>query len=589
MPLADLLCRERAPGSVVAFSPGRRYDWAGFCGHVSILCGRLQGMPRGRWLLVCESSYDFAVGLFALWQTGNIAVLPPNSQPGSLEDIDDGLCGVVCDLPPRGGGKPWLSPVSVPGEAGRRWQPLVRSGVCLELCTSGSTGERKRVAKTLSQLEDELAAQERTFGASLGDCAVVATVSHQHIYGLLHRLLWPLCAQRPFSSQTLAFWEEVVVVLRGQPAGCVVSSPTHLDRAGRDTAPALAGCRAIFSAGGPLRRATAENIQRLTGCVPIEMFGSTETGGVGWRQQVSLGAGDEWRPFDGVEVSVVDAQAQPSRLRVRSPFALARPEDSYQLLGDLGEVLPDGRFRVCGRIDRIVKIAESRVSLDEMERRLALHPWVARAALVVLKGGKRIARESIGAVVVLRPGARDVLESKGRQALSREFRSCLRRHFAPATLPRFFRYLEELPYDAQGKITAQALRELFIPAFDPAVTRPEFLARSQDDTQIILRLRVPRNLGYLDGHFPGFSLVPGVVQAMWVWDAATELLRRTPSIKGMAGVKFKEFLLPGHEFTLRVQRCRDREGESLRYDIQDGDINFSSGRFLLSGPSETRG
>lgn len=69
------------------------------------------------------------------------------------------------------------------------------------LFTSGSTGDAKRVAKRLEQLFREVEGVDRALRAlpevvrALADgrsVAVLATVTHQHIYGILFRLLWPL-------------------------------------------------------------------------------------------------------------------------------------------------------------------------------------------------------------------------------------------------------------------------------------------------------------------------------------------------------------------------------------------------------------
>jgi 3-hydroxymyristoyl/3-hydroxydecanoyl-(acyl carrier protein) dehydratase len=96
---------------------------------------------------------------------------------------------------------------------------------------------------------------------------------------------------------------------------------------------------------------------------------------------------------------------------------------------------------------------------------------------------------------------------------------------------------------------------------------------------------VPTDLGYLDGHFPEFPVVPGVVQAKWVWEAAVELLGRAAPLKAMEAVKFKEMLLPGREFSLSVQVQRGGGQEKLLYSIADGDVMFSSGRLILGEPS----
>ncbi|HRE16020.1 MAG TPA: hypothetical protein PLW86_03000, partial [Rhodocyclaceae bacterium] len=58
----------------------------------------------------------------------------------------------------------------------------------LELFTSGSSGEPKRISKRLIQLEAECRVLESFWGGHIGQAAVLATVPHHHIYGLLFRV-----------------------------------------------------------------------------------------------------------------------------------------------------------------------------------------------------------------------------------------------------------------------------------------------------------------------------------------------------------------------------------------------------------------
>ena len=69
----------------------------------------------------------------------------------------------------------------------------------VEFRTSGTTGEGQPVVKALRHLEDEIAALDERLGPALeGDTRIFATASHQHIYGLLFRLLWPLASTEPY-------------------------------------------------------------------------------------------------------------------------------------------------------------------------------------------------------------------------------------------------------------------------------------------------------------------------------------------------------------------------------------------------------
>ena len=220
----------------------------------------------------------------------------------------------------------------------------------LELFTSGSSGERKAIIKTLGQLEREVSVLEETFGKSLGACEAYATVSHQHIYGLLFRLLWPLCAARPFADDTFLLWDELASRLSKDSAFYLVASPTHLERVGPAGIRALrAGrIRALFSSGGPLNPTAAAWMNKTCEVSPIEVFGSTETGGVGWRRWSGASAVEAWTPLKGVTIS-----ENQGRLRVASPF-VSSPR-GWILMDDQGSVSLEGRFQLGRRIDRVVK------------------------------------------------------------------------------------------------------------------------------------------------------------------------------------------------------------------------------------------
>ena len=87
----------------------------------------------------------------------------------------------------------------------------------------------------------------------------------------------------------------------------------------------------------------------------------------------------------------------------------------------------------------------------------------------------------------------------------------LAHHWDRVLLPRAFRYLEALPRDAQGKTPAALLRELFVGSRAPLV-----LAETRGPRSLARELSVPDDLVFLEGHFDGFPVVPGVVQLGWV-------------------------------------------------------------------------
>jgi len=218
--------------------------------------------------------------------------------------------------------------------------------------------------------------------------------------------------------------------------------------------------------------------------------------------------------------------------------------------------------------------------------RLRESPLLEDARVLLLTLGYA---ERIGCVAVLSGEGEELLKRVGRRSLG----LALRDHLAPfwdrILLPRAWRYVAQLPEDRQGKVSHAGLSALFAQGGPPPVTKPEILGESWEDDRCSLELRVPEELVYLEGHFPGVPVVAGVVQMEWVVDALTRLLGETPRIRQMDGLKFASLLQPGDVFSLQVEihRAADAkalagEGISARFEIAQEERVFSRGTFQLS-------
>jgi acyl-coenzyme A synthetase/AMP-(fatty) acid ligase len=273
---------------------------------------------------------------------------------------------------------------------------------------------------------------------------VLATVSHRHVYGLLFRILWPLLERRPFATFDCEYPEQ----LQGEigSGNALISSPAMLKRIGH-LAAGSGRWRAVFSSGGFLPAEAAADVSRVLGVEPNEVLGSTETSGVAWRTPSS--AGFELLPSVEVRASAEEL------LEVRSPFAGV---EGWQAMGDRVAFRADGRFELLGRADRVAKIEDKRISLSEIERRLAEHAYVKDAVAVPLEDE---ARQYVGAVVELTAAGLEALAARGKRALGTELRAALRGRIDAVALPRAFRFPAAMPVDAQGKRQVAALEQLF--------------------------------------------------------------------------------------------------------------------------------
>jgi acyl-coenzyme A synthetase/AMP-(fatty) acid ligase len=589
--LTSLLCDSRSARSLVAFAQEARFSFAQFAAHVHALVAALdsarngtgsarQGAQGGRWLLHTSDSYAFAVGLFALWHRGSVAVLPPNAAPGTIarlaaevagtiSDRADLVPGVVHPLHPR------VTPsrrLSAPFEALGRSQPAV------VLFTSGTTGDGKGVEKLLQQLDDEVQTLESRFGALCADASIFATASHQHLYGLLFRILWPLAAGRPFRTETYLHPAELLPRMM-QTSNCVlIGTPVQLRRMAETPGlEKLRGvCRCVFSSGGPLDEQTADAFAGALGESPIEIFGSTETGGVALRQQAPGPRRLAFTPLPCVEVE----RSPEGCARIRSPFASAQGAQTPVAMGDRITLLGDGRFLLEGRVDRVVKVGEKRLSLPDMEQALRRHPWVREAALIPLGKGAQV---RVGAVIVPSEQGRAALAQEGRRVVSLALGSSLEREFDRVLLPRAHRYVDSLPNDERGKLNLAALTELFARGEESLVTEPELVRESRSDRALERTLRVPRDLSFLEGHFPGFPVVPGVVQLRWALRLAADLLGQEPVLASVEALKFRELLRPGDEFRAAVDLSPSGDAFEFRLESSDPATPrvFSTGRCVL--------
>jgi acyl-coenzyme A synthetase/AMP-(fatty) acid ligase len=342
-------------------------------------------------------------------------------------------------------------PLSCAGSERTPLQPLDPRRGRVDLYTSGSSGAPKCVTKGLLQLQAEIDVLEACWGSLLGNATMVATVPHHHIYGMLFRILWPLCAGRAFDAGITTEPAALLDRLQQTEEAALVSSPAHLARLPEliDLDALAPTTRCVFSSGAPLPRQVAQVFARRLGNAPIEVYGSTETGGIAWRRQGADPHSIRWSPLPGVEVRVTEGA-----LCLRRPFL---GDAGWTRLEDAAELLADGRFLLNGRLDRIAKVEGKRVSLPEVEQRLREHPWIADAAVVRLSGSK----DTLGAAVVLQAAAQSRLQSEGLPRLTIDLRAFLQNWFEPVLIPRRWRFLDRLPVNERGKVAAAELARLF--------------------------------------------------------------------------------------------------------------------------------
>lgn len=436
------LFQAHGPDALLAFG-AEDVDAHGARGAIEALARALpKAAPGERVVVICRDRLAFLVAFVGAGRAGYAVALPANAQPETIRQLrlQPGVRTVIHDGEGEAGfdARDFLAApapydelaVRVPPE-----QPLV------VIHTSGTTGAPKACPKTAAQLLGEALTLRRAFPDVEG-ARVLAVVPPYHIYGMLFGLLLPALSGGSFARDPAYHAMALAESLTHHRVDVLVSVPAHL-RGLRELRPhSLPGLRRIFSSGAALAADTARTLHERFGWEVTEVLGSTETGGIAHR----LSRGDEgvpYRPFRGVGIEI-DADGY---MLLDSPLLSPDAPRPYRH-ADRAELLADGRFRLLGRADGVIKVGGTRVALAEIEARLRAVEGVRDAAVVAVEVGGARGHATWAAVV-------------GEGVNVARLRSALRQHLAPVVLPRRYRFVDALPREPNGKIPRAALLALF--------------------------------------------------------------------------------------------------------------------------------
>ena len=223
--ISSLDNQSRPADSVVASYDGAAVDWSRWTREVAALAAYLDRTDKQQWALYCDDSYTFSVGLFGLWSSGRTPVLPPNNTPGTLATLEPHIHGRLGDLAGADACTGYPS-----RQAGTAAKPFACASAKLILFTSGSTGEAKQIPKSVRQLESELQILASVWQPLNDATTFISTVSHQHIYGLLFKILLPLTTGRAFDASLLQSPSSAARAAARHDAVVWISSPAQLKR-----------------------------------------------------------------------------------------------------------------------------------------------------------------------------------------------------------------------------------------------------------------------------------------------------------------------------------------------------------------------
>lgn len=524
-----------------------------FWQDVALQAAAIAQIENLTWALWEADSYEFLVLLFAALLAEKQVLLPPNR----VRELEQDFAAQRIYFLKRQDVEK-VVPLSLTLDDAFLEQAQ------LYFYTSGSTGEPKKIPRTLKQLLNEVQGLSQSF--SFDEHAIaIATVSHQHIYGLLFKLLLPLATGRSFYVPQMAFPEDVVQAQKQLEtlglSNYLISSPALLKRWTTDVV--LQHCQMVFSSGGKLESGVRPFLNRPI----IEVLGSSETGGIAHRAQDE----DAWTAFSNVAIRIEEQQ-----LMVKSNHAF---EDDWITTGD-GAAWSDAKcqtFKLMGRTDRIVKLEEKRLSLDAIEQSIQALDAVQQCHVLVLEHEHR---QILGCIVVLKEDAREQLQQLGKSAFVGHLKQQLKDRLETIAIPRQWRFLSQLPQNSQSKLNKSYLQTLFKPMLQPVV-----LSQSQSSDDYILSLEFPPELACFKGHFPTQPIYPGVGQIGFLQHFAKSIWSDLNWCQGYEQLKFQNLIRPYAIVQLKLSRKEHK----VSFELRDSEQILASGRLLFALQTEVEG
>ena len=231
----------------------------------------------------------------------------------------------------------------------------------------------------------------------------------------------------------------------------------------------------VTTAGEAMPPEVSESFARVSGQMPHEGFGQTETAmTIGTFANIQPKSGSMGKPNPQYEVVLLDPDGKPVPMGDTGEICIKAEQkdhpmglfdqyvdnledtlktwhDGYYHTGDQAWMDEEGYFWYVGRADDIIKTSGYRVGPFEVESVIMELPYVLECAVTGVPDPVR--GKIIKASIVLVKG------KEGSPELTKEIQEYVKTHTAPYKYPRVVEFMKELPKTVNGKIRRVALRE----------------------------------------------------------------------------------------------------------------------------------
>jgi benzoate-CoA ligase len=455
------------------------------------------GIKRGQRILLClTDTIDFPTAFLGAIKAGIIPVplntllvaedyrwLLGNSGAGAVivsGELSHHWLAIAAQNPQvqflSSGDGPWRSLETLLAVASPHAEaaPTRRDETAFWLYTSGSTGKPKGAMHSHASIRLTANLYAIAVAGYCEDDVVLSVAKQFFAYGLGNSLTFPYAVGATvILHDGRATPQAVSALMRQNKVSVLAGVPTFFAGwlAGDDlpTKVDLPTLRLATSAGEALPPHLAKAFSQRFETSIIDGLGSTEMLHIYCSQRPgAVRSGCTGKAVSGYELRIIDdagAVAVPGEigeLQVKGPTAASgywqNPEKSattfigeWVRTGDKYICDREGWFTYAGRTDDMLKVGGIYVSPIEVEEALASHDFVLEAAVVGMADENGLTKPF--AHVVLHAG------HVGDRAMERLLKAHVKSLIAPFKYPRWFRFVEELPKTATGKIQRFRLRD----------------------------------------------------------------------------------------------------------------------------------
>jgi malonyl-CoA/methylmalonyl-CoA synthetase len=450
-------------------------------------------LAEKRVAFMVEPGFDYVKTLWAIWQSGGIAVPLCTSYPlASLQYVIEDTQAAIVIVSPiykeilqdyiglKGlrfivlDNELSIEKVSLPEIASNRKAMI--------LYTSGTTNLPKGVVTTHKNIEAQINSLINSWEYSNKDHSLCILPLH-HVHGIINVVSCTLFAggivefHSGFSPDAVFDWMKKTA--NSNQDGVFMAVPTiyfkliaHYESLPitdqQEISKDMKSFRLMVSGSAALPVSVMEKWEEISSHRLLERYGMTEIGmAISNPYNGERRAGHIGQPLKGVLVRLVDEQnkevelAEPGEIQIKGENVFLeywmKPEattetftkDGWFKTGDIA-VLDNGYYKILGRnsVD-IIKSGGYKISAIEIEEILRTHHEVVDCSVIGVEN------EEWGEVVAA------VLLTNNNNLNIIELNNWIREKLPGYKVPRHYKIIEELPKNAMGKVTKKELKKLF--------------------------------------------------------------------------------------------------------------------------------